>query len=230
MMEPNNPLLDRYFLDSTGKSCPRICFVPTGGGDPEDTLAHFYNTFSHYACEPCHLAFFRKPRSGAIPLYDMERHLMEQDAIYVGGGNTRSMLAVWREWGLDGLLWKVWHAGILLGGLSAGAICWFQYGASDSVFGPGRSTALRCLGFLEGSCAPHFDGESHRRSDFHALIASGQLPPGLGVDDGAAVFFENGRIVDVVASRPQAQAYRVIVRAGVVAEEPLAARYLGEKA
>lgn len=229
LMEPGNPLLDLYFLDRTEKARPRICFVPTGGGDPEEALAHFYHTFSRYACEPCHLAFFRKSRPSAIPLYDMERHLMEQDAIYVGGGNTRSMLAVWHEWGLDELLWKAWRAGILLGGLSAGAICWFQYGASDSVFGPGRSTALKCLGLLEGSCAPHFDGEPHRRSDFHALIASGQLPPGLGIDDGAAVFFENGHMVEVVASRPQARAYRVMVRAGAVVEEPLAARYLGEK-
>ncbi len=230
MMEPDNPLLDQYFLQQTAKARPRICYVPTAAGDPEEALSRFYATFAQYPREPSHLAFFRKPRPGAIPLNDLERSLMAQDAIYVGGGNSRSMLAVWREWGLDSILQNAWRKGIVLGGMSAGALCWFQYGASDSVLGPGRSTVLKCLGFIEGSCAPHFDGEPHRRLDFHALIARGQLPPGLGIDDGAAVLFEDGRIAEVVASKPHAQAYSILVVSGAVLEELLAARYLGRKA
>ena len=229
-MEPDNPLLDLYFLQITGKPRPKICLISTGSGDAEEGLERFYAAFAKYPCEPSHLAFFRKPRPGAIPLDAIEHCLLEQDAIYVGGGSTRSMLAVWREWELDQVLRKAWQAGILLGGISAGAICWFEYGATDSILGPGRSSTLRCLGFLAGSCAPHFDGERHRRLDFHTLIASGHLPPGIGIDDGAAVLFENECLTEVVASRPQATAYRVTVEAGVVGEEPLSVRYLGEPA
>jgi peptidase E len=227
LMEPDNPLLDLYFLQTTGKPRPKICLIPTASGDAEEGLERFYTAFAKYSCEPSHLTFFRKPRPGAIPLDAIERDLLEQDAIYVGGGSTRSMLAVWREWGLDRVLHKTWQAGILLGGVSAGAICWFQYGVTDSILGPGRSRVLRCLSFLPGSCAPHFDGEPHRRADFHALIAGGQVPPGIGIDDGAAVLFEDEQIKEVVASRPQATAHRVTVEAGVVVEEALVARYLG---
>src|SRR5712692_7684400 len=141
-MEPNNPLLDLYFLQQTRKANPKICFVPTASGDSEDYLFRFYAVFSQYECRPSHLAFFRKPTAATSPLTDLEAYLLAQDAIYVGGGNTRSMLAVWREWGLDGILRKAWESGIVLGGISAGAICWFQEGLTDSV--PGR------LGKLSG--------------------------------------------------------------------------------
>lgn len=122
-MEPENPLLDLYFLQATGKTRPKVCLIPTASGDAEDGLSRFYEAFSRYSCEPSHLAFFRKPRAGAIPLDNIEHCLMEQDALYVGGGSTRSMLAVWREWGLVDVLRKAWRTGILLGGVSAGAIC-----------------------------------------------------------------------------------------------------------
>lgn len=125
------------------------------------------------------------------------------------GGNTRSMLAVWREWGLDRILRKAWDSGVLFGGMSAGAICWFEHGATASVLGSGRSSALSRLGFLPGSCCPHFDGEPHRRGDFRRLIAEGALPPGIGTDDGAAVLFSGTGLVELVASREGATAYRL---------------------
>jgi dipeptidase E len=209
LVERRPSLLDEYFLRATGARNPKVCFIGTGGGDPEESLAKYYKAFSKLRCRPSHLAFFRKPRRGSIPLTQIERALLAQDAIYVGGGNTRSMLAVWREWGLDQILRKAWNAGVLLGGMSAGAVCWFRYGATDSVLGTGRSSALSCLGFLPGSCSPHFDGEPRRRGDFRRLIASGKLSPGIGIDDGVAVLYQNQAIAEVVSSRTDATAHRL---------------------
>jgi peptidase E len=226
MMERGPALLDEYFVRTTGVRRPKVCFVPTGGGDPEETLAKFYKAFSKLGCRPSHLAFFRKQRRGCIPLAHIERGVLAQDAIYVGGGNTRSMLAVWREWGLDRILRKAWNAGVLLGGISAGAICWFRYGATDSVLGPGRSSALSCLGFLPGSCSPHFDGEPRRRGDFRRLISAGKLSSGIGIDDGVAVLYRDREIAEVVSNRKGATAYRVARRSGTVAVAPMPATRL----
>jgi dipeptidase E len=226
LMEPDNPLLDRYCLDCTGKAVPKVCFIPTASGDSEDGLSRFYTAFARYPCEPSHLAFFRKPRAGAIPLDNIAENLLNQDVIYVGGGNTRSMLAVWREWNLDEILRKAWQSGILLAGMSAGAICWFEYGGSDST-GSDKMAALKGLGLIQGSCTPHYDGESNRRPDLHGLIKNNNFPLGIAIDDGAAVLFEGQQIIEVVASRPTAKAYQMKQeKAGQVIEEPLKTRYL----
>jgi peptidase E len=229
LMESRPSLLDEFFVRTTGARSPRVCFISTGAGDPEEMLAKYYKAFSKLGCRPSHLVFFRKPSRGSIPLHQIEGRLLAQDAIYVGGGNTRSMLAVWREWGLDRILKKALNSGVLLGGMSAGAICWFKYGATDSVLGPGRSSALSCLGFLPGSCSPHFDGEPHRRSDFRRLVSRGTLPSGIGIDDGVAVFYENRIIAKVVSSRAGATAYRVARASGTVVVTPLQATRLQSK-
>jgi dipeptidase E len=226
LMERTVSELDEYFVRATGARRPRVCFIATAAGDPEIMLAKYYRAFTKLGCRTSHLAFFRKPSRSAIPLSTIEKELLAHDAIYVGGGNTRSMLAVWREWGLDRILRKVWEAGVLLGGMSAGAICWFEHGATDSVLGPGRSSALRCLGFLPGSCAPHFDGEPHRRADFGRLIAQGELPPGIGIDDGVAVLFRGSAVAEIVSKRSSATAYRVAAGPGGVTMEPLRATAL----
>jgi peptidase E len=229
LMERGTSELDRFFVESIGTRHPRICFINTGGGDPEEGLAKYYRAFSNFNCRLSHLAFFRKPRPGAIPLNDIEKGLLAQDGIYVGGGNTRSMLAVWREWGLDRILRKAWVSGILLGGMSAGAICWFEFGATDSVLGPGHSTSLACLGFLPGSCSPHFDGEPHRRADFRRLIGIGDLPAGIGIDDRVAVVYENRKIIEVVSSKRGSTAYRATRNGRSVDVEALFARHLASK-
>lgn len=225
-MEPENPLLDQYCLDHTGKPIPKVCFIPTASGDSEEFLSRFYTAFARYSCKPSHLAFFRRPRSDAIPLANIEQHLLNQDLIYVGGGNTRAMLAVWREWNVDEMLRKAWQSDILLAGMSAGAICWFEYGGSNANFAE-KLSPLQGLGFIKGSCTPHYDGESNRRPDFHKLVTNNELPPGIGIDDGAAVLFEGQQIVEVVASRPTAKAYQVKLQAnGQIGEQVLEARYL----
>lgn len=225
LMEPENPLLDQYCLNCTGQAVPKVCFIPTASGDSEDFLSRFYTAFARYSCEPSHLAFFRKPRLGAIPLIDAEQHLLNQDMIYVGGGNTRAMLAVWREWKIGEALRKAWQSGTLLAGMSAGAICWFEYGGSDSTW-VGKLSPLRGLGLIRGSCTPHYDGESNRRFDLHQLVKTGEIPPGVGIDDGAAVLFEGQKVIEVVTSRPAAKAYQVKLEDGQIIEESIKARYL----
>ena len=228
LMEPENQLLDRYCLDCTGKTIPKVCFISTASGDSEDFLSRFEQSFSRYPCHRSHLTFFRKPRTGSIFLNDnLEQNLLNQDLIYVGGGNTRAMLAVWQEWNLGEILKKAWKSRVVIAGMSAGAICWFEYGGSDSTY-CGKLSPLPGLGLIKGSCTPHYDGELNRRPDFHSLIKSGRIPSGIGIDDGAAVLFEGQQIIEVVASRPKAKAYKVKLEEGELMEQSIAARYLGE--
>lgn len=199
--ELDNLLLVEYFLEQTGRRRPKVCFIGTAGGDSENHRMRFYAGFSQFNCRPSHLPLFaRTPR-------DLEALLLEQDAIFVGGGNTRSMLAVWRDWGLDTHLRTAWERGVVLGGVSAGAICWFERGITDSIAGP--LVAMDCLGFLPGACCPHYDSEPLRRPTFRRLVASGSVPDGVAADDGAALHYIEGRLSRVVVSRPRAHAYHV---------------------
>jgi peptidase E len=129
------------------------------------------------------------------------------------------MLGVWREWGLPEILREACEAGVILAGISAGAICWFEQGLTDAHAGDLRP--LQCLGFLPGSCVPHYDGEAARRPTYHRLLKTGEMRPGLAIEDGAAVHFVDGGVHRVVASRPGATAYQVRVRNGAVEEEAL---------
>jgi peptidase E len=150
---------------------------------------------------------------------------MEHDAIFVGGGNTRSMLAVWREWELDRHLRAAWEAGIVLGGASAGSICWFEHGLTDSVAGP--LTAMPCLGFLPGANCPHYDSEPARRPTFQRLIARGTLAGGVAADDGVALHYAGTRLLRAVSSRPRAKAYLVRRLRDRAAETRIPTKYLG---
>jgi peptidase E len=217
-MEPDNLALDRYVLEQTSVRRPAVCFLPTASGDADSYLVNFYSAFTTLDCEPSHLSLFRQPTA------DLAAYLLEKDIVYVGGGNTRSMLALWREWGLDRILRQAWERGVLLSGLSAGAICWFEQGVTDSV--PGRLGALDCLGLLPGSCCPHYDGEAERQPSYHRLLSDGEMQPGYGLDDGAALHFVGGELKCAVSSRPEARAYRVWVESGEVVEQTLEVVYL----
>lgn len=218
-MEPKNPLLDDFVLGLTGKRKPRVCFVPTACGDADSYTARFLKAFSATRCRAAVLTLFRRDDR------DLREFLLAQDVIYVGGGNTANMLAIWRVHGVDRILREAWRQGIVLCGLSAGANCWFEASNTDS-FGP--LAALRDgLGLLAGSACPHYDGEAERRASYHRLIARGELPGGCALDDGAAAHFIGTRLQEVVSSRPGAKAYRVTRRGGRVLEEVLPVRYLG---
>lgn len=197
--EPQNPALELYILAQVLTRNPSICFLPTATGDDSGYIAKFYAAFAKHRCRPTHFPLFARTPD--------PRDLLAQDIIYVGGGNTKSMLAVWRDWQLPTFLWRAWSRGTVLAGVSAGAICWFQAGVTDSW--AGNLAPLRCLGWLPNACCPHYDGEKERRPATHSFVASGRLPETLALDDGAAAHFVGRKLLRVVISRPNAGAYRV---------------------
>lgn len=216
-MEPENPVLDLYVLRHARSKNPRVCFLATASGDADSYIVNFYSAFTRLNCRPTHLSLF-----GRVP--DVRKLLLGQDIIYVGGGNTRSLLALWRAWELPEILRTAWEAGVVLAGLSAGAICWFEAGITDAV--AGRLSVLPGLGFLAGSCCPHYDGEPERRPAYYNFIASGEIAAGIAIDDGAAAHFIGAALARVVASQPDATAYQVSVSAGTAVETPLPAEAL----
>jgi dipeptidase E len=195
-----NPALELYALAQTRKSNPSICFLPTATGDAPTYIAKFYATFAKQRCRPSHISFFeRTPRLREI--------LLSQDLIYVGGGNTKSMLAVWRGWQVPQILRQAWNSGIVLAGVSAGAICWFDAGVTDSW--AEHLAPLPCLGWLPGACCPHYHGEVERRPSVHKFVANGSVPQTLALDDGAAAHFVGRKLKRIVCSRPDAGAFLV---------------------
>lgn len=218
-MEPENLLLDRYVLGLVDREEPRVCFVPTASGDAQSYIDRFYAAFGELPCRPTHLSLFN-------PLTeDLRGFVQQQDIVYVGGGNTRNLLVLWREWGLDELLREAWAGGAVLAGISAGSLCWFEEGVTDSI--PGRLTPLRCLGFLPGSNCPHYDGEVERRPAYQRLVAAGELGPGYAADDGVALHYVGTRLARIISSRPHARAYRLERLNDKVEETPLVPVYLG---
>ena len=199
-IEPENPALDRYVLAQARARNPSVCFLATASGDSESYIARFYAAFSKLRCRPTHLALFARTP-------DLESLLLAQDVIYVGGGNTKSMLAVWREWRIPALLRRAWGSGTVLAGISAGAICWFRLGVTDSW--AGRLAATPGLGLLPGTCCPHYDGEPERRPVLHRLVERGSVRRAIALDDGAAAHFVGRSLLRIVASRPGARGYDV---------------------
>ena len=217
-MEPDNLALDRYVISQTNALRPKVCFLGQASGEGRDYILNFFNAFLSLDCLPSNLSLFQ-PHTA-----DIEDFLMSQDVIYVGGGNTKSMLALWREWNLDKILRKAADNGTVLAGVSAGAICWFEAGTTDSI--PGKLTALKCLGYLAGSCSPHYDGEVERRPTFQRMIAAGEIIPGVAYDDGAAGHYIDGALQHVVSSRPNAKGYRVEKEGDKARETVMETRYL----
>ncbi|MDA8346178.1 MAG: peptidase E [Thermaerobacter sp.] len=216
--EPENLALDHYVLAQTGKDKPRVCFLPTASGDSADYIERFYAAFNTLPCAPSHQPLFQSPPR------DIPAFLLSQDVIYVGGGNTKNMLAIWRAWGLDEVLRTAWERGIVLAGISAGALCWYEAGVTDSV--PGTLSALRCLGFLQGSFSPHYDSEPERRPTFHRLLFQGALGPGVALDDGVALHYVERQLHRVVRSSEGPTAYRLEISQGEVQERRMRAETL----
>ena len=216
--EPRNPRLARYILRLTQKRWPRICFVPTAAGDSAVNIRRFQQIIKKYPCRTSVLSLFWPDGR------DLNKYLLAQDVIYVGGGNTANMLAIWRLHGVDKALRRAWDNGVILCGVSAGMMCWFESGVTDS-FGPVRALNDG-LAFLSGSACPHFDRQPLRRPTYHRLIGDQTLPAGVAADDGAAIHYVDRKILRCVASRPNARAYCVYRRDGHVLEEPLPTIYL----
>jgi dipeptidase E len=203
--------LHQFLLDLTGLERPRICMLGTASGESSSGLANYYATFARQA-EPTHLDLFGR----TVP--DIEGFLLDQDVIYVGGGNTANMLAIWRIHGVDKALKAAWEAGVVLAGWSAGAMCWFEGGLTDS-FGPDLAPLRDGLKFLAGSFCPHYDAESLRRPRYEEVVGSGALQDGFASDDGVGLLFEGRDFAEAVASLPGQHAYRVERRRGNAVEE-----------
>ena len=192
---------------------PHVLFVPTPATWPESTIVSFYESFARRA-EPSHVSFGPWPPAGLREL------VLAQHVVYVSGGNTANALAIWRAHGFDAILREAWERGVLLCGWSAGMICWFEAGVTDS-FGPELSGMRDGLGFLPGSACPHYDGEVLRRPVYTRLVREG-FPPGIACDDAAAALYYGTELVEIVAREAGARGYRV----GPDGEEPLEARLL----
>ena len=225
-MEPDNPLLDDFILSLCRRRPARVCFIPTASADSATYITKFYRAFSG-RCIPTDLTLYDSPALPRQPAQtrDLDAFVQAQDVFYVGGGNTANLLAVWRAHGLDRLLRRAWWAGAVLSGISAGMLCWFQGGITDS-FGGYRSFHDG-LGLLRGTACPHFDGEPKRQAAFRRLIAQG-ASAGYAAEDGAALHFKGTRLHEVVSSRPKALAYRLQRRRGEVEVKPMKVRYLGK--
>lgn len=221
-MEAGNSLLDDYVLGLTGRSRPRVCFLATASGDADDYVVRFYKEFAGGRAEASHLALFRRRRG----VDDVRKHLLSQDLIYVGGGSLLSLLGVWRAHGIDSILWEAWARGVILCGLSAGALCWFR-SSLTAYYGPPER--ISGLGILPWSFTAHYDSEPERREGFHQELAQG-MEPGFAADDGAALHFTGTRLHRVVSSRPGARAFALRAIDGQVTEEPLEVDYLGAPA
>lgn len=203
---PEGAKLDSFVLSLTGKTTPRICALCTASGDSERYIEGFYDNFRE-SCDVSHLPLFE-------PLFfQPETLLVAQDVIYVGGGNTANLLAIWRLHGVDRLLRTALDNGAILYGSSAGGLCWFESGVTDSL---GFDGVLRPfwngLGFLRGSHAPHFDSEG-RRSAYSEMVEACKLPEGIGIDELAAVHFIDGQIHETVSAANGAASYRVVLDA-----------------
>ena len=220
LAEPRNLALEKYIVDQTRKHRPAILMIPTARGDDAEYVAKFHAAFGELGATTQHLPFFHRTP-------DLRTLVLAQDAIFVGGGNTKSMLAVWRDWGLPGLLKEADESGIVLGGQSAGAICWFEQGVTDSW--ADRLRPLDGMGFLNGSCCPHYDGEVERRPAYHALVQQGIMKPGYAIEDAVAAHFRDGRLERIVSKKAGAKAYYVSADAGVVKEDPLEVTLLPPK-
>ena len=226
-MEPENTALDDFVLSLARRQPARICFIPTASADSATYIAKFYRAFVGRA-KPTDLTLYDPPALPRQPARtaDLAAFIAEQDVFYVGGGSTANMLAIWRTHGVDKLLRDAWRAGAVMSGISAGMICWFEAGLTDS-FG-GLEPLHDGLGLLSGSACPHFDGELERRPRLHELVRNG-FPGGYAADDGAALHFTGDALTDVVSSRQGAAAYRVRLDGDRVVEDRLPTRLLGRQ-
>lgn len=209
--------MERYLLSlahtRSSHARPKVCFIGTASGDANLMVKWFTRNFEALGAESSHLSLFFPKQT------DFREHLLSMDLIYVGGGNTKSMLALWKEWGIDRILRECWEKGVILSGSSAGSICWFEQGVTDSL--PGCLSSINCLGLLPGSNCPHFDGEPTRRPGFLNLIEKGEVLEGFAADDAVGLHFEDRSLLRVVSAREGATAYRISKQEGRATETAL---------
>lgn len=218
VMKPGETFLRMLAL--TGKERPRVCFILTASGDNPGYLSKSYAAMSELNCDVTHLQLFTQPNAS------IKEHLLNSDVIWVGGGSVANLLALWKLHEVDVVLREAYESGVILGGVSAGSLCWFQGGPTDS-FGPELRPITNGLGFLPFGNAVHYDSEAQRRPMTHGLIETETFKRIYATDDGVGILFENEMPVEVITDResPEASgttAYVIEKIDGEVLESPLA--------
>lgn len=211
----------RYMASLTGKERPRLCYLPTASADRDSGSLRWFQSCAPLNVEP-HV------QRSFISSYGMEETweeaLLSMDGIVVSGGNTLNQQAIWRAQGIDAVLREAWDRGIVLGGASAGSLCWFEEGTTDSR--PQRLSKVECLGFLEGSHSPHYDGEEQRRPTYQQMILAGEMKPGYACDNDAGIYFVDNRVERVMHTRADAKVYHVSAAGGQIVERELEAEMI----
>ena len=203
-------LIEKYILNLTGKSNPRICFLPTATGDNDTYIVRFYSVFTRLNCRPSHIDFFSRT-------IDINEHIINQDIIFVGGGNTKSMLAVWSDWGMDKILKKAYEQGAIMSGVSAGAICWFTRGVTDSW--EKELKILPCLDFIRGTCCPHYDEEPSRIPYVEKILKENIVPNCISIEGGSALHFVDGKPFKNISFKNNKNSYNVFCENNLIIEK-----------
>jgi dipeptidase E len=209
---PQQHLIEQYILDQAKSDRPNILFIPTATGELDSYIVNFYKVFSKLKCNPNHLSFFKRTP-------DLNELIAEQDVIFVGGGNTKSMLAVWREWQLDEYLSQAYNRGVVMSGVSAGAICWFQQGITDSW--ESELKVMPCLEFVDGVCCPHYDEEPERRPATKKLLTNNIYQEVIGIEGGCALHIKDDKIFKSVRFSKDKNSYRVTTKDNKIIESPI---------
>ena len=197
------PLIEHAIKLAGKPDRARFCYLGTAQGDSLNGIAGYYRAFAGSDVRTSHLELFSMPN---VP--DVRAHLLAQDVIWVGGGSVANLLALWRLHGVDEALRECWEAGVVLGGVSAGSICWHLGGPTDS-FGPELRPITNGLGLLPYGNGVHYDSEAQRRPLLHRLVAEGTLPTSYATDDGVGLSYAGTDLVEAVADRPAVAAYRI---------------------
>jgi dipeptidase E len=214
------PLLQQHLLSLAGCDEPKVCFVGTAGGDNPAEVELFYRQMQRHRCRLSHLRLF-DPHTDKFTDW-----FLQHDIVYVGGGATRNLMVLWREWGLVDSLREAWKAGVVMAGTSAGLICWFEGCITDSL--PERLLPLRCTGFLRGSACSHYDERPDRPAEFRKYLLDGSIPaPGIALENHTAAHYCGNELAEVVTAVPGKRGWRLSVTRGLIEEVPIPARYLG---
>ncbi len=204
-------LIEKYILSISDKVNPRICFLPTATGDNDSYIVRFYSVFNQLDCIPSHIEFFKRT-------IDISDHIMKQDIVFVGGGNTKSMIAVWIEWGMNNILKEAYNNGIIMSGVSAGAICWFTRGITDSW--DNQLQIIPCLNLINGTCCPHYDEEPSRIPYVNKILTENKVSNCISIEGGSAMHFINGNPFQNVSFNNNKNSYNVYYEGNKIIQKP----------
>ncbi len=204
-------LIEKYILNLPTTNIPKICFLPTATGDNDSYIVRFYSIFSKLNCKPSHIEFFNRTTN-------IKNQIMEQDIVFVGGGNTKSMLAIWNDWGMSDLLNDAYNEGVIMSGVSAGAICWFTNGITDSW--ENELKILPCLDFISGTCCPHYDEEPSRIPYVKKILFEEKITNCISIEGGSAMHFIDGKPFKNISFENNKNTYDVFMDNKVIIEKP----------